>query len=358
MKNRNLNTTGKCNRHRKMWLYFTGIIFATIFSVFLAISLLWTLLSHLGIGSADAEGRKAPILFFLLGSILLGFVVTICIGRMIIRPLQEFGKAFDEVARGNFEYRVAANAKFNEINAMGERLNDMIYDLAHIETLRSDFVANVSHEFKTPLAAIEGYATLLQNPALTPERREIYIGKILENTRRLTGLSSNVLSLSRLENQGEIIDNQEFRLDEQIRKAVIVLEEKWSVKNIEFDMELPKTMYCGSESLLSQVWINILDNAIKCSYENGVIDVRILRTEENIVVSVRDYGIGMSLEVQKHIFEKFYQGDHSRQSEGNGLGLALVKRILELCHGAVKVESEMGQGSTFVVTLPGPVGTV
>lgn len=271
----------------------------------------------------------------------------------IVRPfLQEFGKAFDEIAKGNFDYRLPANAKFADINKMVERLNAMTYDLGHIETLRSDFVANVSHEFKTPLAAIEGYATLLQNPALTQEKRDSYLNKIMENTQRLTGLSSNVLALSRLENQGEIVDKQEFRLDEQIRKAVILLEAKWSAKRIEFDMELPKHMYYGSESLLSQVWLNILDNAIKCSYIGGVIRIGIYSKEENVVVSITDHGMGMSEEVQKHIFEKFYQGDRSRQTEGNGLGLALVKRIVELCHAKVEIVSKEGEGTTFSVILP------
>lgn len=352
MRNSKKKVIGKYSSHKGMWLYFTGVIFAAVFAIFIVISLTWTLLSHMGIGMANTGNRKAPILLFLLGSILLGLIVTMCVGKMIIRPLQEFGKAFDEIAKGNFNYRLSVNAKFDDINKMTERLNAMTYDLGHIETLRSDFVANVSHEFKTPIAAIEGYAMLLQNNALTSEKREYYIGKILENTRRLSGLSSNVLSLSRLENQGEIIDNQEFRLDEQIRKAVIVLEDKWSAKNIEFDMELPRQMYYGSEALLTQVWLNILDNAIKCSHEGGMINICITQTEESVVVSVKDHGIGMSPEVQKHIFEKFYQGDGSRQTEGNGLGLAIVKRILELCHGEVRLESREGEGTTFFVKLP------
>lgn len=341
----------KLEGHKEMWLYFTGIIFATIFAVFIIVSILWSLLAYMGFVTISSEDRKFPILFFLLGSILLGFVVTICVGKMIIRPLQRFGKAFDEIAKGNFEYRLSMNARFDDINKMAERLNEMAYDLGHIETLRNDFVTNVSHEFKTPLAAIEGYATLLQNHTLAQERKDYYIDKILENTTRLSGLSSNVLTLSRLENQGDITECQEFRLDEQIRKTVIMLEEKWSAKNIEFDMELPKLMYYGSETLLAQVWLNIIDNAIKCSYENGVINIGIEVSDNYIVVSIRDHGIGMSSEVKKHVFEKFYQGDRSRKAEGNGLGLALVKRILELCHGTVEVESEEGDGSVFSVTL-------
>lgn len=339
------------NGHREMWLYFTTIIFMTILLTFGIVSLTWMLVTYMKEGTVNEAGRKFPVIFFLLGSLLLGFVVTVCVGKMIIHPLQEFGKAFDEIAKGNFSYRLAVNARFDDINKMAERLNAMTYDLSHIETLRSDFVANVSHEFKTPLSAIEGYATLLQNRALSQEKKEYYIEKILENTRRLSGLSSNVLTLSKLENQGEAADCHEYRLDEQIRKSILVLEEKWTAKNIEFDMDLPLQMYYGSEALIAQVWINILDNAIKCSPEGGTIHIGMTSENDTIVVSVRDHGTGMSPEVQKHIFEKFYQGDTSRQTEGNGLGLALVKRILELCHGKAEVESKEGEGTVFSILL-------
>lgn len=338
-------------KNKKMWLYFTTVIFATIFIVFFITSLMWMSVSYVKLGKIDIESRRVPILFFLIGSILLGFVVTLCVGKVIIQPLQKFSKAFDEIARGNFEYRLSKDAKFDEINQMAEKLNAMAFDLGHIETLRSDFVANVSHEFKTPLATIEGYATLLQNDSLTKEKREYYLDKILENTRRLTGLSTHVLTLSKLENQGNFIEHHEFRLDEQIRKAILMLEDKWSEKNIAFDLELPKQMYDGNEALLIQVWINLLDNAIKCSYENGIIHVSLKEIDQKKIIMIQDEGIGMSLEVQKHIFEKFYQGDLSRQSEGNGLGLALVKRIIELCHASIEVKSEEGKGATFIVAL-------
>lgn len=235
---------------------------------------------------------------------------------------------------------------------MAESFNTMTYDLSHMETLRSDFVANVSHEFKTPIAAIEGYATLLQNPKLTREKHDHYVEIILDNSRRLSNLTSNILTLSKLENQEMILDNREFRLDEQIRKSILLLEGKWAPENIEFDMDLPKQMYYGSESLLSQVWINILDNAIKHSPANGLIHVTIQKTDTQIIVSITDYGNGMTEEVKKHIFEKFYQGDHSRKAEGNGLGLALVKRIVEICHGTVTLQSSPGKGATFCVRLP------
>lgn len=338
--------------HSKLWLYFTGIIFATIFVVFTLITIAWLTLFELKMIEIDPRDRHIPIIVLSLGSILLGIIIALFVGKLIIRPIQNISDAFDELSKGNFSVKVPTDEKIAEIREMARHFNAMTYDLSHIETLRSDFVANVSHEFKTPIAAVEGYATLLQNPNLTPEKHEHYVGKILDNSKRLSSLSSDILALSKLENQEMIVDNREFRLDEQIRKTILMLEDKWASKNIEFDMELPKQMYYGSEPLLAQVWSNILDNAIKHSPAGGVIHVNIQLSENRLIVSIADHGDGMTEEVQKHIFEKFYQGDSSHKAEGNGLGLALVKRIVELCRGAVTVQSAPGQGAVFSVTLP------
>lgn len=338
--------------HSNLWLYFTGIILATVCIVTVLIAIVWIALFNLNIIQIRPRDRHIPVVLFLLGSALPGLVIALFVGRLIIRPVQNFSDAFDELSKGNFSVKVPSNEKIAEIREMGQRFNAMTYDLSHIETLRSDFVANVSHEFKTPIAAIEGYATLLQNPDLTPEKHAHYVEKILDNSRRLSNLSSNILALSKLENQEMIIDNSEFRLDEQIRKAILMLESKWAAKNIEFDADLPKQRYYGSAPLLSQVWINILDNAIKHSPSDGTIHVNICRTGTYLTVSIADHGDGMTEEVQKHIFEKFYQGDDSRKTEGNGLGLALVKRIVELCHGSIAVESKPGQGAVFSINLP------
>lgn len=338
--------------HSKLWLFFTGIIFATIFVVFILIAAIWFLLFQLNLIQIDPGTAHIPIVVLSLGSVLLGTIIALFVGKMMIRPIQNMIDAFDELSRGNFSVKIPTNEKVAEIREMAQHFNAMAYDLSHIETLRSDFVANVSHEFKTPIAAIEGYAMLLQNPNLTQEKRSHYIEIILDNSRRLSNLSSNILTLSKLENQEMIVDNREFRLNEQIRKSILLLEGKWSAKNIEFDIDLPKQMYYGSEPLLAQVWSNILDNAIKHSPEGGVIHVNIYPVNKGLTVSIVDCGEGMTEEVQKHIFEKFYQGDNSHKAEGNGLGLALVKRIVELCHGAILVQSTPGQGTKFSVTLP------
>ena len=244
--------------HSKLWLYFTGVIFATIFCVFILITLLWFVLYRLGVAGTDPRVRHFPLLVFALGSILLGSVIALFVGKRMIRPIQNFSNAFDEISKGNFSIKVPEDEPIMEIKEMAQRFNAMVYDLSHVETLRSDFVANVSHEFKTPIAAIEGYATLLQNPTLPREKHDHYVEVILDNSRRLSDLSSNILALSKLENQELIVDNREFRLDEQIRKVILLLEGKWTAKEIVFDLELPKQMYYGSEALLSQVWSCLL----------------------------------------------------------------------------------------------------
>lgn len=338
--------------HSKLWLYFSTIVFATILIVFLFISGVWILLFEINILPHNPFDRHVPIVAFCLGSMLIGTIIALFVGKLMIRPIQNISNAFDELSRGNFAIRVPDDEKIAEIREMAQRFNAATYDLSHIETLRNDFVVNVSHEFKTPIAAIEGYATLLQNQNLPYERHKHYVEKILDNSRRLSHLSSSILMLSKLENRETVLDNKEYRLDEQIRKIILRLESKWAEKDIEFDMDLEKQMYYGSEQLLEQVWSNILDNAIKHSPQGGIIHVSIFKTASHLSVRIADHGDGMTDEVQKHIFEKFYQGDSSRNAEGNGLGLALVKRILDLCKGQISVESAPGNGSAFLVTLP------
>ena len=327
-------------------------MFATIFAVFAVITLCWYVLFRCGVLTVNPFGRHIPILLLALASLVLGTVIALYVGRLIVRPVQRISEAFDALSAGNFDVKVSENERLGEIREMAQHFNAMTYDLSHIETLRSDFVANVSHEFKTPIAAIEGYATLLQNRSLPPEKHDRYVEKILENSRRLANLSGNVLMLSKLENQEIVSGKSEFRLDEQLRRCVLLLESRWAEKNMEFDMELPKLSYYGSEPLLSQVWVNILDNAIKHSPGGGVIHIGIRQTDTALTVTIADHGDGMTEEVQKHIFEKFYQGDSSHKAEGNGLGLALAKRIVELSRGTIEVESSPGNGAAFSVTLP------
>lgn len=350
----------KRNHRSKLWLYFAGIVFATVSAVFLLVSSTWLALMKFGQLSSDLLDatlpvnpyeRHAPLLLFALDSLLLGSIIAIFVGKLIVRPMQRMGDAFDELSRGNFSVSVPEDQRLMEIREMAQRFNAMAYDLSHIETLRSDFVANVSHEFKTPIAAIEGYTTLLQNPHLSRDKQDRYVEKILENARRLSRMSGNILLLSKLENQEILPDQEEFRLDEQIRQCVLMLESKWSPRDLEFDIEMPKLTYYGSRTLLEQVWLNILDNAIKHSPPGSTIRIQLIPSPGSVEIRISDCGDGMTEEVQKHIFEKFYQADPSRTGDGNGLGLALVKRIIDLCHGKIHVNSAPGTGSIFTICL-------
>ena len=339
-------------RHSTIWLRFAGVVFVTILATFTLITTVWLLLYAFNVISVNPHERKIPVLLLFFGSLLLGGAVAVYVGKVIIKPIQKIGDAFHEVSEGNFSVRVSEDEKIDEICEMAKQFNAMTHDLSHIETLRTDFVANVSHEFKTPISSIEGYATLLQTPDLPEEKRLRYTQKILENSRRLSSLTSNMLLLSKLENQEMVTDNKQFRLDEQIRKTILLLEDKWAKKDIEFNLELPLQMYYGSEKLLEQVWFNIIDNAIKHSPDGKTIEIRLKSAESSVSVEIEDHGEGMTEEVTKHIFEKFYQGDSSRKEEGNGLGLALVKRILNICGGKISVQSAPGSGSVFTVELP------
>ena len=283
--------------------------------------------------------------------IILGTVITAFISRTILQPIRDLNKATTEVARGNFSVRVREPLDA-EYGTLTRNFNRMAEELSGIETLRGDFISNVSHEFKTPLASIQGFAKLLQDDSLSDSDRCEYTQIIIDETTRLSKLASNILNLSKLENQTTIANKTRFSLDEQIRKIILMLEPEWSKKNINLDIALDDIYYFGNEELMGQIWQNIINNAIKFTPDNGVIKVQLYRTESNITVRISDNGIGISHEAKEKIFEKFYQGDHSRKTEGNGLGLALVKRIIDLCGGRIYVENLYEGGVCFVVELP------
>lgn len=281
-----------------------------------------------------------------------GGMMSFFIGRRILAPMVKLSKASTEVARGNFSITVSDSSKLEEVQTTFRNFNAMVKELDSISTLSNDFVANVSHEFKTPLTAIEGYAMLLQDAALSQQERSEYLDKILLNIHRLTSLVGSILMLSKIESKSLAEQYTTFRLDEQLRQAVVALEPSWSEKNLTFDVALDEVTFYGCESLLTHVWTNLLGNAIKFSPDGGEIRLRLLDQKQCVVVSVTDHGCGMTPEVQARIFEKFYQADSSHKADGNGLGLSLVKRIVELSDGVIEVASRPGEGSTFRVILP------
>ncbi|MCW3490660.1 HAMP domain-containing sensor histidine kinase [Dethiobacter alkaliphilus] len=296
------------------------------------------------------------VAFTLLSSVLIAALLIILLIKRVVRPVVKLSGATQEVAKGNFDVKIEYKSD-DEIGQLTENFNRMTRELKNIEYLRKDFVTNVSHEFKTPIASIQGFARLLQQGELSETERQEYTEIIVNETKRLSNLSANILKLSKLENQEFVEKQTAFSLDEQIRKSILLLEHLWTEKNIEFDIELEKVTYHGDEELLEQVWLNLLGNAIKFSHQDSKIFVSLEQNTSSIKVQIIDYGIGISEDAMSRIFEKFYQGDKTRLNEGNGLGLPLVKRILDLFDGKIRVESKPQQGSTFTVELP-PGGQV
>lgn len=272
--------------------------------------------------------------------------------KRIIKPANIITQAINNVAQGNFDVEIDTSDFNDDLKVVGEVVNKMICELKSMEVMREDFVSNVSHEFRAPLSAIQGYVTLLSSPVLSTSEKEAYFDLLTQSTHQLSDLVDNVLKLSRLDSQNIIQQSEKFRLDEQIRCAILLYEKQWSKKNLELELELPVCAYVGNEKMLNQIWVNLIGNAVKFTDNGGKISVRIdTSPADAVIVTISDTGIGMSDDVQKHIFERFYQGDTSRKSHGNGLGLAIVKKIADLIDCEISVNSTLGVGSTFTVTL-------
>lgn len=293
-----------------------------------------------------------PRIFYLcLNSVLVGLILFFIVNHQLLKPIDALTKATKEISKGNFDVTVE-KFRDDEIADFTDSFNKMVKELASLDYLKKDFISNVSHEFKTPLSIIDGYIDLLEDENITPEERKEYLNTIREETERLTNLSTNALRLSKLENQEEPKNRQEFSLDEQIRKCILLLENSWNKKKIKMNVKLANVSIYNEPELLEQVWINLLNNSIKFSNENGTISVNLLTKNKMATVIIEDKGIGIEKEKIERIFEKFYQTDKSHSKEGNGLGLAIVQRIIRLCDGTINVESEIGKGTKFTIELP------
>ena len=296
---------------------------------------------------------KFPLFWeLIIVSLLVGAVATGFVSKMFFKPMKKLRQAMDKVANGDFSVQLdPKDSSSGEVQELYAGFNLMTTELRATEVLQTDFVSNVSHEFKTPINAIEGYTTLLQSTENIEAIENDYIEKILFNTRRLSSLVSNILLLSKLENRSIQTNRESYCLDEQIRETILALESDWDRKNIDFDVELDTVTYNGNKGIMHHVWSNLLSNAIKFSPDGGTIKMRLQKEKEEIVFTIEDRGPGLSEEAQKHLFDKFYQADTSHREEGNGLGLALVKNILSLCDGIVSAENLETGGCRFTVVL-------
>ena len=281
-------------------------------------------------------------------SIIIGSVLFLFVGKIIIKPIKKMIKAIEKISKGNFDIELENNRK-DEIGILISSFNTMARELRSIEILRNDFISDISHELRTPLTSIEGYTKLLRD--CSEEDKIEYVDIIMDETKRLSILTTNILTLNQIDNQNISVSMESFVIDEQIRKAILILGDKWLYKDIELEIDLESVKYRGNQSLMYQVWINLIDNAIKFSPKGEVIKIRLYEEQGNIIFSIKDNGVGISKENQKKIFEKFYKGDKSRNTDGNGLGLSITKRIIEIHKGEILLESDMDIGTNITVKL-------
>ncbi len=295
-------------------------------------------------------GRLVIVLICAAASVTLGSFITAVTIQLPMLPVKKLIRGMTRLANGHFEERM----KFGEMSAMkelGDAFNSLASELENTEMLRSDFVNNFSHEFKTPIVSIRGFARILQRPDLTESQRQEYVGIIVDESTRLANMATNVLNLTKIERQTILTNKQEFNLSEQMRRCILLLEKKWDGKNLNVLADFPECMVTGDEELLKDVWVNLLDNAIKFSPEGAQLEVRMARRDQWLETAVINRGPQIPPEQQKRLFDKFWQGDPSRAAQGTGIGLSIVKKVVELHNGQIEVQSTP-QETAFVVRLP------
>lgn len=338
----------------------TFVLTATLFLAVAAVlsltaGVLWLgiLIGWFALERVLLPGPAAAFLFGLCALIVIG--VMAILRALVLKPIRQMIEDMKRLAAGDFSVRISTEGRMRprELREFTAAFNTAAEELGGTELLRKDFINNFSHEFKTSITSIGGFADLiLEDDEMPEEERQEYLQIISKEAHRLAGLSNEVLALSRVENQTILTDAAPFNLAEQLRQTVLMMEQKWAVKGLEIQLDADECEYTGSETLLKEVWVNLLDNAVKFSYPGGTVEVTLRQVGQKVSVIVQDYGSGMEESIQSHIFDQFYQGDTSHKTEGNGLGLAMVKKIVALHNGGVAVKSAPGQGSTFEVILP------
>lgn len=309
------------------------------------------------LGWKDAPGGfnyGVLMLFVVAGSFVVGALLSFFYSKIPLKPINKILNALNRLASGDYSARISFKGAFSRHPAVDElthSFNALAGELEQTEILRSDFINNFSHEFKTPIVSIAGFAALLKRQNLSEEERAEYLDIIEKESLRLSQMATNVLNLTKVEHQTILSDVTAFNLSEQIRTSVLMLEGKWSKKNLDWSLDFDEFVIRANEEMLKQVWINLFDNAVKFSPDGGVVSVEIREKGNDLEIRVANPGEEIPPEKREKIFNKFYQGDESHHTEGNGVGLAVVKRIVDLHGGKVRAESENGF-NVFTVTLP------
>ena len=337
-------------------LLFTGLVFVFLLITMVFVGLIIVLLVHMDLLRTGNGAMRTGTFIFIIGlaSIVIGTVLSATVGRYPLRPLNAIINAMNRLADGDYQARLEYRGKLGRlpvVREVADSFNKMAAELENTELLRSDFINNFSHEFKTPIVSIAGFAKLLRKGDLSAQEQEEYLGIIEAEALRLSAMATNVLNLSRVETQTILTDVTEYNLSEQLRNCVLLLENKWSPKHLELLLDFHEQTIAANEELMKQVWVNLLDNAVKFTPDYGVIEITVADDAEHTSVSVINSGSEIPDASLGRIFQKFYQADESHSGEGNGIGLAVVQKIIELHGGDVSVESAEGK-TTFTVTLP------
>ncbi len=339
-----------CFRRVQLSLLFAGVVFVimliTMLLVFLGIQLMYSF----GILSVNDRSRM-PLLLFAVVSVVLGTILSAVFSCRPLKPLRQIMEASDRIARGDYSTRIHLKGP-DEFQQLNKSFNHMAEEIGSVEMLRSDFVNNFSHEFKTPIVSIRGFAKMLKRVDLTPQERSEYLDIIIDESERLTDLATNVLNLSRIEQQTILTDKKCFNVSEQIRLVIALLDCKWTNKHIDIYFDSKEVFLTVNEEMMKQVWINMLDNAIKFSSDYGTVEIKIIPENDLVTFIFANLGDGISEETAKHIFDKFYQGDTSHTSKGNGLGLTIVQKILKLHGGTIRIDNSVKNEAKFIIQLP------
>ena len=346
----------KENRSKKIrigfsWWYFSiAILVIVCGSAMIAVGVYY-LLAYFGIFRLESISTLGVIASCIIAFGIVGALVAGIIYRNYTRPLEACIHAISRMAEGDYSVRVRSKRNDKQMKGLENAINATAEELGNTEIMRNDFINDVSHEYKTPVSSILGYARLLKSSSLTNTQAE-YVDIIIEESRHLASMTTNVLLLNKFENTEIVTDKKLFSLDEQLRRCFQHLQSEWLSKDISIAGDLNDVMFYGNEEILSHIWSNIVGNAIKFTDKGGEIFCSVTQEGGNAVVIIRDNGCGMDEDTQKHIFDKFYQHEGSGKTEGNGLGLALAKRAAELCGGKILVKSEPDLGTEFTVILP------
>ena len=346
---------------RTLTVLFAFVVFVALFFAMLIVSLIAMLLLRRGILPAVEYGMDTIRLFLfilLAASLVVGFVLSVLALRVPLMTINRLIRGLNQLAAGEYGTRFypqkraeKAMDEFQVVHELTDSFNTLASELENTEMLRSDFINNFAHEFKTPIVSIAGFAKLIKRGNLTEEQKREYLDIIEEESLRLSDMATNVLNLTKVENQSILTDVAEYNLSEQLRTCVLLLEAKWERKQLEPVLDLEEILYSGNEELLKEVWINLLDNAIKFAPKGSTLLLTAEETSEAVIVAVENEGPEIPPEATQKIFNKFYQADESHASEGNGAGLAIVKRVVELHGGAVSVLSDESR-TRFTVSLP------